>query len=359
MAAYHFGIPSWDSTPLFYFGETIPAPVGLPAAVLGILGIIRAARSRDRRWVVAALGFGIVLVVPQFWAMRAERYLLPAIPLVILLFASGLEWFYSIPSRTGERTPAGAGTPSSGRNRRLHREFPAVVVIALAAFLPPLVATIQYHRSFLEPDTRAGAAEWIRKSVSPGAAIVLTPAGINVDSSYVQLPIPYVAVGLEGIAALYDARWYTDMDLLVGSDFDRARYLQEPERYAPFLRFFYDSLDTRWRTVWHAEPDPTRNGPRIWLYAPPRDGGRALFPPDLIERLSTVTSARMLTVFTANLAAVLDSRGRADRARQVRDAAAEQLSRRFPSDAAASIDFLKAMAPATWGQDTTASSPSR
>jgi hypothetical protein len=143
---------------------------------------------------------------------------------------------------------------------------------------------------------------------------------------------------------MYDARWYTDMDLLVGSDFDRARYLQEPERYGLFLRFFYDSLDTRWRTVWSEGPGPTRQGPRIWLYAPPRELARTLFPADLMTRLGTVSSPRMLTVFAANLSSVLDARGRQDRARQLRTAAVGELLRRFPAEAHDSISLLSSMA---------------
>ena len=222
--------------------------------------------------------------------------------------------------------------------------MPATIVLILASLFRPVLATARYHGSMFEPDTRAGASAWINQNLPPGSAIALTPAGVNVDSAYVQLPIPYLAVGLEGIAAMYDARWYTDMDLLVGSDFDRARYLQEPERYGAFLQFFYDSLATRWRTVWSAEPGPTRQGPRIWLFAPPRDARRVPFPADLIARLETVTTPRTLAVFAANLASVLDSRGRPERARQVRLAAVGQLLRRFPADAPVSIEFLSTMA---------------
>ena len=339
MAAGHFGVPAGDSTPLFYLFRTLPGAIGWPALALGIPGTIWAVRKGDRRWLVAAFGFGILLVLPMVWAMRAERYILPALPGMILLFVAGLEWLSTSALRQGNGAEDRRG--SQGLTRWA---APAAVLIALASFVGPVIGAAQYHRSMVEPDTRAGAAAWIGRNLPPGSAIALTPAGVNVDSAYVQLPIPYLAVELDGIAAMYDARWYTDMDLLVGSDFDRARYLQEPERYSLFLRFFYDSLDTRWRTVWSADPGPTRQGPRIWLYAPPRELARTLYPADLMTRLGTVSSPRMLTVFAANLSSVLDARGRQDRARQLRTAAVGELLRRFPDEAHASISLLSSMA---------------
>ena len=354
MAAGHFGVLTDQSAPLYYVVGALPTAMGWPALVLGLVGLIWAVRNGDRRWIIVALGFGALLVVPMFWAMRAERYLLPALPGLMLLFAAGLEWFYPARKRAGEMEPVRADetAPTHTREKSGWRRaqwgrtwsMPATLVLAIASFVQPVLATARYHASMLEPDTRAGASAWINRNLPRGSAIALTPAGVNVDSSYIQLPIPYVAVGLEGLAAMYDARWYTDMDLLVGSDFDRARYLQEPERYGAFLQFFYDSLATRWTTVWSAEPGPRRQGPRIWLFAPPRDEQRKLFPPDLIARLETVTAPRSLTVFAANLASVLDARGRGDRARQVRAAAVEDLLRRFPAQAPAAIDFLASMA---------------
>lgn len=379
MVAGHFGVQASTPTPVYYLLEALPQAIGWPAMVLGLLGSAWAVRNGDRRWVLAALGFGSLLLLPMFWTMRAERYLLPALPGLILLVAAGLEWFYPPSGSTRNvaepqqgRAEAGPAVGSSGQGGSDQEEPAAdvqgqtgsaggrpglagdrvsrrwamltVLVLTLAALIPPVLATARYHRSLFEPDTRAAAADWIRRVLPPGSALALTPAGVNVDSAYVQFPIPYIAVGLEGIVAVYDARWYTDMDLLVGSDFDRARFLQEPARYSEFVRFFYDSLETRWRTVWSAEPGPTRQGPRIWLFAPPVDGRGTLFPPDLISRLETVTTPRTLTVFAANLASVLDARGRSDRARQVRVAAIDQLLRRFPGTAPASIEFLSSMA---------------
>jgi hypothetical protein len=328
--------------------------MGWPALVLGIAGLIWAVRYGDRRWIVIALGFGTLLIVPMFWAMRAERYMLPALPGLTLLFAAGLEWFYPARKRAGdpEAVREDGTAPSPGNGELGWRRagggrawsFPAAIVLLVASFVQPVIATARYHASMFEPDTRAGASAWINQNLPHGSAIALTPAGVNVDSLYVQLPIPYVAVGLEGLAAMYDARWYTDMDLLVGSDFDRARYMQEPERYTAFLQFFYDSLATRWTTVWSGEPGPMSQGPRIWLFVPPRNRERSLFPPDLIARLESVTAPRSLTIFAANLASVLDSRGRGDRARQVRVAAVGELLRRFPAQAPAAIEFLASMA---------------
>lgn len=224
------------------------------------------------------------------------------------------------------------------------RAVPAAIILMLGALVQPVIATARYHESLRHQDTRAAASAWIHSNLPPRSAIVLTPAGVNLDSSYIQLPIPYLAIGLEGIAPMYDARWYTDMDLLVGSDFDKARYLQERDRYASFLRFFYDSLETRWTTVWSAEPAASRQGPRIRLFAPPSGDPRSLFPVELMDRLETVKSPRMLTVFAANLSSVLDARGRPDRARQLRTAALEQLLRRFPDEVTASVGVLASMA---------------
>ena len=303
--------------------DALPGAIGWPALVLCIPGIVRAVRSGDHRWLVPALGFGVLLIIPMFWTMRAERYMLPALPGMVTLFAAGLEWFW--PRRVGWTTATAS-------------------VLLVAGFAQPLLASFNYHRSMLEPDTRAGASAWIRRNLPAGAAIVLTPAGVNVDSSYVQLPIPYLAVGLEGVAALYDARWYTDMDLLVGAVLTGGGTCRSPRGtgvHAVLLRF----ARARWRTVWSGEPGPTRRGPGIWLFAPLPGGRGESFPPELLARLETVTTPRSLTVFAANLASVLDAKGRGDRARQVRAAAIGQLMRRFPGSVPSSLAILSSMAP--------------
>jgi hypothetical protein len=293
MSQGHFGVPSGASSLQFYVWEALPGSVGWPAMVLAVLGLLWAVRRRDSRWMVLGAGLGFLLLMPMLWTMRAERYLMPAIPVMLVLASAGLEWFWGAGMRLGLRRRPKDGVASG----RAGLALAGTAALLLVSFASPLAGTAAYHRSMTGPDTRAGASAWIERNLPAGALIALTPVGVNVDSSYVQFPIPYLAVGLEGIAAVYDARWYTDMDLVVGSDFDRARFAQEPERYGECMRFFYDSLDARWSTVWTAAPGPDRQGPRISLYAPPPGGNVGPFPADLLERLHTVTASRTLTVF--------------------------------------------------------------
>src|SRR5258708_30048210 len=119
----------------------------------------------------------------------------------------------------------------------------------LILVLQPLSDVLAYHRSFSEPDTRAVVKEWIIKHVPLGGALAMGPFGIDFSRyPFLILPIPFNAGLTEQTIPFYNAQWYEDFNLVITSDFDYGRYVQEPERFRDILRF-YDTLRTRWTLV--------------------------------------------------------------------------------------------------------------
>jgi hypothetical protein len=161
----------------------------------------------------------------------------------------------------------------------------------------------------------------------------------------VTFPIPYRSVGFEEFAPFYDARWYEDLDLVVGSNFDLARFQQEPGRFREFLRYYYDSLAIGWSLVFQLEPVRGQRGPAIWLYAPVHQAP-AVYDTALFGRLRGVSSNGVLRAFAGNLLAIQTARDNRTRVIQLLEWQAEEYTRRgLWKDASAALDRLLRMRP--------------
>jgi 4-amino-4-deoxy-L-arabinose transferase-like glycosyltransferase len=337
----HFGIPADGSSTKFYVLEMLPLALGWALVGAAVAASVRAVLVRDRgEFLVAA--FVLSYLMPLCMTpLRADRYLLPVLPCVAILGSSAIvrAWWWSI-GRLRRRF---------GSVRTVWTDLLAIaaaLAVVTLLLLQPVIGVIRYHRSFLGPDTRTSAREWISASVLPGAVIAMGPLGIHADNRYIILPIPFLAVGFEDCAPFYDARWYEDLDMAAGSSFDQARFRQEPLRYADFLRYYYDSLDVRWSLVHEEEPGSMRRGPRIWLYTPPLSAQTRPFVDDLLGRLKGVTRSRVLHLFARNLGVVLRTRGLEAKADQVQEHVVAILRERGERDEAARLcDEVLTMRP--------------
>ena len=333
MSLGHFGVSedSWSAG--FYLFEVLPGALGWVLPLFALPGLFFIIRWKKGEWIPLLTALAGFLLMLFLWTMRAERYLLPAFPGLVLLCTAGITGLWEM--------------LSVSFNGPVSRRVLGGVVLGLLLLLlaQPLQGLLEYHRSLEYPDSRQVAKSWIMEHVEPSSIVAMAPLGIQLPAPYTTFPIPFAAVSFDHLAPFYDARWYVDLDLVVGSDYIRGRCAEEPERYREILQFFFDSLETSWQRRFVVEPFEHQRGPRIWLYAPPGSvSGR--FAPDLIDRLGSVNNRRLLRAFGRNLASVLDARGLTAKADQVREAVVSTILSRAPADESlGTVEFFLEASP--------------
>lgn len=270
----HFGsdvTPTW----LHYVRLISIDHLGLPLTILAVGGLAYSVGVRRRRWAWMVCAFLVPYSIGiSTWEMRADRYLLPLLPL-LCLFAGYL---------LGELL----------RTRYARRPRPAVRTLAGAALVlavtVPLVGAYPEHLRRTLPDTRTSAAEWIRDNVPPGSFIVTEHYGpklmgpvefIGLDPAirvgmtrgedygrYAVYTMPMFQVAPERAGVYYELSLYRDADYFISTSSVRSRYLREPTRFARQVAF-YDSLEAAFLKVIEIDPDG-RTGPSIAVFRNPR-----------------------------------------------------------------------------------------
>jgi hypothetical protein len=330
METGHFGILPGSSTIGYYFLQAVPAGFGLLPAVFAVMG---AGSTRNAQWparLAIAIWPLVYLLIIFGWTMRADRYLLPVTPVLAIWSAFGILWLWNLVVPAGPRRSV---------------VLASAAVLGIALLGEPVVADMRYYRTATLPDTRDVAREWIERTLPPGSVAAMGPLGLILKPPLVTFPLPYRSVKFEELAPFYDARWYADFDLAVGSNFDRARFLLEPDRFGDFLRYYYDSLEVRWSTAVHLEPVRGQRGPAIWLYTPPRPAP-ALYDTALFGRLRRVSSVGMLRAFAGNLLAIQTARRNMPKVVQLLDwQTGEYLRRGLRDDAAEAVRRLLEIHP--------------
>lgn len=305
MATGHLGVDASQSSLIYYLFEALPGALGWPMVVAAGAGLALAAAGRHRRLAITALFPVIYLVVIGSWEMRADRYLLPILPSLLIIAAGALSEFWEwIAKRSRSRLVRWA---SGG-------------ALLLFVLTPPVVATISYHRTHILPDTRTEAKEWILKEIPDGSVIVTGPFGMRIpERRFTTLLIPFTPTGAEALAPFYDPRWYDELELLIASDYDYGRFAREPDRYRGILRH-YERLRSTWTLAAEFHPGQHQSGPTVWLYRPP--GAPAdRFDDSLFVSLAAIAETTFVTQFAENLASVLFSKGKLAKCGQIMEAA--------------------------------------
>lgn len=311
MAYGHLGLDAERGSASFYLAVVIVGRLGLPFLAGAVAGIVVSGAGKNIGGIAISAMAAIYIAVISTWEMHAERYLLPAVPLLSILCSAGCVG--------GMRWAAGraAETIRPGRARRLLVGTLTAAAVA-GALAVPVVGSLGVVHDLGKTDTRTLAREWITSNVGPGSIVVSGPFGVTIPPRTASVvSIPFVATGSEAVGPFYDVRWYEEFDLLIASDYDLGRYRREPERFARMLRFERD-LASDWRLLAEFIPDDDRRGPAIRLYAP---GGRAAdsLAPDLLRDLATVGDADLVAQFARNLSGALYSRGKTGKCEQLID----------------------------------------
>jgi hypothetical protein len=250
----HFGAgetPTW----LYYLQLIMAWQPGWPIALFALAGLVYFGGIRRSPWALAVLAFLLpYLMGISTWEMRADRYLMPALPLFCLLAGACLEALMRLARLS--RMPAAAKVTVAG-----------AVAVALAI---PSLRALPDHLRGARTDTRTLAAQWIEGHAPAGSFIVKEQLGPELNGPvefmrldpavrrepaisenygrYAVIEIPMFQVVPERAGIYYYLSLYRDADYIITTSSVRSRYLQEPQRFAQQAAF-YDSLETTYTKV--------------------------------------------------------------------------------------------------------------
>jgi 4-amino-4-deoxy-L-arabinose transferase-like glycosyltransferase len=307
----HLGVVASKSTLFYYLGETTPSALGWIFYIVIFATIVNFIQRKERKDLLLVIFPLIYVAIVSTWEMRAERYILPVFPILILIGSIGLirfwDWFINYSKRKQI-----TNILSSKVN-----QIPLIILTGIVIAYQLIATDVNYLQSIGLPDTRTITKNWIQKNVSPGSVIATGPYGVDLtDSTYWMFSIPFLAVESERVAPFYDTRWYEDYDYIMASSIDRDRYIQEPKRYAEFLPY-YDSLRSRWKLAFDVKPSDFQNGPTLWIYRYPDSLRKSKFDASLFERLSNHPESSRISNFLKELNAVETHKGKFEKAEQL------------------------------------------
>ncbi|NNF08380.1 MAG: phospholipid carrier-dependent glycosyltransferase [Candidatus Eisenbacteria bacterium] len=258
----HFGVDdsfSWD-----WYTQILGSKLMTwPLLGLGTLGLLWAFLERRRNAILIAIFcLGYFLLVGS-WSMKADRYVLPLVPLMLVLAMIPLE---KLQSRLSSR---------------------ALIPILGALLVFPILA-LPKHFDRLKLDTRTQAKVWIEENLAPGSLLISEAYGPDVYDpiefwplhpqlkahvrasgtllfGYHQIPMFQVMPHLS--SRFYVIDLYENADYFVTSSAVRDRYQADPSTFATQLKF-YSQLEGHCEKVkvFHSDESP---GPEIIIYKNP------------------------------------------------------------------------------------------
>ncbi len=256
MAAGHFGIAGGPA--LFaYARDWFTAVMGWPLGIAALAGLVLfAARRRPWAWIAASFLVPYLAIVGS-WQMKADRYLLPLVPLGVVLAAALLDEGVRALERRSRPLAIGAS------------------VAGAALLAAPLIAWLPARWAAVAPDTRTLARAWIERHLAPGSLIVTEAYGPEVFSPLdLQSLDPDLAQALDARGAQRRLYGLQQMPMFQVQPERSAKYYslshlprQDPARFAPQIAF-YDSLDARWPRLVSFAPSH-QPGPTITIYRNP------------------------------------------------------------------------------------------
>ena len=310
IATGHLGVNPAEPTILYYLTDVLPAACGWGMTALAAVTSLVVVARREKPKMVLLFFPVIYLLILSTWKMRSDRYLLPLIPYAAGMGSIGcvmagekiVSWLHRM-----ARTGAGVRAESVS----------AAAVIALLVAVPPALSAAEYLRSLGLPDARVVTREWIVRHYPAGSIIATGPYGIDFpDSQYFTLGIPFVAYKTEQVAPFYNTGWYEDVDLLITSGYDYARFAREPERYASFMAF-YGALQKGWKLEYASDTSGALTGPTFRLYSCPDSLRRSLIDPALFGSLGASPESLRISHFLKELNSVCLRKGKPEKSEQV------------------------------------------
>jgi tetratricopeptide (TPR) repeat protein len=319
MEAGHLGIDRDTSTTAFYFLHSLPGNLGLPIALTILLSVAWIVSTRERKRLMLLLIPAVFVAMITSWEMRADRYIFPAIPFLLMIAAVGINAAFTIGRPVffrGRKTgiESGTGTTTAGTSPT---SWMIAIAISLLLVIPVRDILTYQHNAGLK-DTRSAAREWIGENVPKGSAIAAGPFGIELPpNAYINLLIQFSAVNSERMTPFYNPAWYRDIAIVAISDYDFSRYELEPSRFRTILGYL-DTLRTSWTLVHAFEPGDSLNGPSIRLYRYPGPSPDEPFSQTVIaELLESDLEPDRKVAFLGKLGLILSAQGKFNRSKQL------------------------------------------
>ena len=270
MRAGHFGLDR-TSTWGFYSAALTDTVAGWPIVLFSLFGLVYLVFVRRHPGAVVLA----VFLVPYFlmlngWAMKANRYLLPMLPVTVLFATAGfsealrLRQLVSMP-RPGRRVAA---------------------VVGFVLLATPAIIGYPKHFQARQHDTRTEGRLWVERNVAAGSFIATEVDGPDLRAVhqlqnlehavrarilenttspvYAVQVFPMVQVKPERSDVFYDIGLYRMADMIVTTGSARSRYTADPVRFRHQVTF-YDSLETRFQKVYEIRPQGG-SGPTLTFY---------------------------------------------------------------------------------------------
>jgi hypothetical protein len=240
----------------------LPESLGVVLFVLCIGGLAWSLYRRRRVDLVLASYVVVYYLYVSGWAALNDRYLLPIVPVLVLLAA---------------RFAVGLCRVRFVRRRLL---APAVVGLLIVAFMLPLTASIAYDRALTGPDVRSIAKAWIETHVRAGSTVAVEPyspplvphssfpffTAAGYRTAYyrlVRLPLPLP--GRRDWRHNLSFLRRRDVQYVIVSSDVYQRVLAAPLVY-PRQVAFYERLAQQARLIKRFAPGPGERGPTILVY---------------------------------------------------------------------------------------------
>ena len=216
--------PGW----IFYL-DSLAWGLGPPLLFAAIVGIGLALISRRPASLVVA-SFPLLL-----WAylggglLMFARFMIPAIPALCVLAATGVEW------------------AASHRWIRRHRLSSDIVVtaITIALIALPFASTLRHDLLLTREDTRTLTTHWIETNIPSGTPILLQSAGPDLmNAGGESVPGTNVGYAIEKVGTLDLPKrtldeWRADgYELLVTSSFATERRMLDPQKDAAHFTYY-------------------------------------------------------------------------------------------------------------------------
>ncbi|MBI5216114.1 MAG: glycosyltransferase family 39 protein [Ignavibacteriae bacterium] len=298
VATGHLGIDPSQNTSSYYFFDTIPSSVGIPIAIAAGFFFGYVVYKRKKESIILVLFPVIYLGVLVSWEMRAERYALPVLPFIVLFGSAGI-------------VAAGRLLREKYVNKisPVFLRFIVIPILGFVCVVPPAIGVLKYQNTYLLPDTRTLAKEWMKKNMPPGKTIATLPLGMELkERNYFIVPIPFHPVLPQSVEPFYHLDLYRNFDYIIGSSFDYDRYVLDTQQYKTFINF-YDSLRTTCKLLHEISPNEKRNGPTFWFFQPTPDSNQHTLDERIVNRLEQVENKQNLVNFAGKIGTIFSLKG--------------------------------------------------
>jgi len=233
------------SVPLWYCRKLVDS-FGMPALLLGILGIVFLAPEVRRR-LMGVLPFPVVYLGLIFsMNMVGEHTLQPVLPALAAVLGVG----------------ASAWRPHLSELRPAARRY-APALLAVVCLVIPATRTLAWDLGRTRPGTRQQAAAWIEENILWGAAFVKEAYTPTLDRGRYTWVEPRYAARLP-MEQLRDPAW----DYLLLSTGAHIRFFKKQRGEKPYMEAFrrsYEEMFT-YDLVREFRPGLTRSGPLLKIY---------------------------------------------------------------------------------------------